>query len=51
MKGMVATAHNVGLQYTGMSSDMKFRIDIGGGHIDIKSFYRFRKCLIAPGPN
>jgi hypothetical protein len=30
---------------------MKFNIDIGGGHIDIESFYRFRKILITPGPN
>jgi hypothetical protein len=31
----------------GMLIDMKFHIGIGCGHIDIESFYRFRKNLIA----
>jgi hypothetical protein len=30
------------------SIGIKFQIDTGGGHIGIKSFYRFRKVLIAP---
>jgi len=29
---------------------MKFHIDIVG-HICVESFYRFRKCLLAPEPN
>jgi hypothetical protein len=35
----------------GMSIDMKFYPDIGGGHIDIESSYWFRKYLLAPAPN
>jgi hypothetical protein len=34
-----------------MLVDMKFYIDIGGGYIDIESFYTFRQFLIAPAPN
>jgi hypothetical protein len=34
-----------------MSIDMKFHIDIGGDRIDIESFCRFRKSVIAPAPN
>jgi hypothetical protein len=29
---------------------MKLHIDIGGGHIDIESFYLFREYLIASTP-
>jgi hypothetical protein len=35
----------------GMSVDMKFHINIRCGHIDMESFYRFRKFLIALAPN
>jgi hypothetical protein len=35
----------------GMSIDVKFYVEIVGDHIDIKSFYRFRKFLFAPTPN
>jgi hypothetical protein len=35
----------------GISIDVKFHIDIGGGHIDIESFYRFKKILTDPAPN
>jgi hypothetical protein len=42
--------NNVGLSL-GMSVGKKFHVDIGGGHIDIKSFYLFKRVLIAPAPN
>lgn len=35
----------------GMSVDIKFHNDIEDGHINIKSFYDFRKKLVAPAPN
>lgn len=33
-----------------VSTDMEYHVDIGGGHV-IKSFYRFRKLLIATVAN
>jgi hypothetical protein len=32
----------------GMSIDVNVYIDIGSGHVNIESFHRFRKVLIAP---
>jgi hypothetical protein len=34
-----------------MSIVMKFGIDIGGGHISIETFYRFREKITDPEPN
>lgn len=35
----------------GMSIDIKFHIDIGGGHIDIELFYPFYQIVHHPAPN
>jgi hypothetical protein len=34
-----------------MSIEVKFHVDIGGDHIDIESFYRFRQFSIVPAPS
>jgi hypothetical protein len=30
---------------------MKFHFEIGDGHVDVRSFYRFTKLSIIPAPN
>jgi hypothetical protein len=47
--GQNYSKHNAGK--LDMSIDMEFHIDSGGDNIDIESFYRFRRVLIAPARN